>query len=53
MLKNILIQVNLLKPKFRSLYSVEGTGAGAGLVELIESMTLIMYGELIRSTNHD
>jgi hypothetical protein len=35
------------------LYSMEGTGGGAGLVELIESMTLIVYGEQIRSTNCD
>jgi hypothetical protein len=27
------------------LYSVEGTGGGAGLVELIELMTLIVYKE--------
>jgi hypothetical protein len=32
---------------------MEGTGGGAGLVKLIESMILIVYGEQIRSTNHD
>jgi hypothetical protein len=39
--------------KQQRLYSVEGTGGGAGLVELIESMTLIVYRELIRFTNRD